>query len=169
MDCQSNISHLTLSSAMWWCLSSIRKSLSYLKIKTNKQTKNTIRNNCNCLDWKNRVDKDTLLISGISLTGLATSVSCPRTFVHGVLLLYSEPSNHAVTNPSLLDAMTDSWSSSLLAVGVIHIGWTDQVSLPLILTSQCWIATASKDSDQELSMGILVIHIAIWKPITLFK
>ena len=142
---------------------------SYLKIKTNKQTKNTIRNNCNCLDWKNRVDKDTLLISGISLTGLATSVSCPRTFVHGVLLPYSESSNHAVTNPSLLDAMTDRWSSSLLAVGVIHIGWTDQVSLPLTLTCQCWMATAIKDSDQELSMGILVIHIAIWKPITLFK
>ena len=51
---------------------------------------------------------DTLLISGVSLTGLATSIFCSRTFVNIVPLPYSEPSHHAVTNPSLLDAMIDS-------------------------------------------------------------
>lgn len=52
---------------------------------------------------KNGVEKDALLISGVSLTGWVTSVSCPETIVHVVPLSYSEPSHQAVRNPSHME------------------------------------------------------------------
>ena len=56
---------------------------------------------------KNGVEKDALLFLGVSLTGWVTSVSSPETIVHVVLLSYSEPSHHAVRNPSHMERPTE--------------------------------------------------------------